>query len=156
MNRFVEESFQIERSRMHRQLAVGRARPLFLRPIPVELDAVVIRVPQVERFADAVIGRAVERDAGVDQPAHRISQRGAGRIQDGKVIQAGRPRRRWVATGAFPGVQPDVVMIVATGNERRAAAVPPRELEAQHATVEPERTMGGGNPDSALTDTYAW
>src|SRR5712691_2602920 len=116
MNRFVEESFEIECARVHRQLAVRRARPLVMGPIPVELDAVVIWISQIERFADTVIGCAVERDARVDQPPQGVTQRGTGRIQDGEVIEAGRPWRGWVATAAFPGVQPDVVMIVATGN----------------------------------------
>ncbi len=39
------------------------------RPVPVELDAVAVRVAQVDRLADAVIRGAVEWDAGREDPA---------------------------------------------------------------------------------------
>ena len=37
--------------------AVGAARPLLPRAVPVELDAVAIRVAEVDRLADAVVAR---------------------------------------------------------------------------------------------------
>jgi len=69
-------------------MAVRRHGPLLARAIPIELDAVLVEVAQVERLADAVIAGAVERDAGRDQPAQRVAQCRTCRIEDGKVIKA--------------------------------------------------------------------
>ena len=50
-----EESDQIERCGEHRQLTRGRTWPLLARAIPIKLDAVVVGVAQIKRFADAMI-----------------------------------------------------------------------------------------------------
>ena len=49
--------------RKHRQAATGVARPLFLRPVPIKLHPVVVRVAQIKRLAHAVIRRAVQFNA---------------------------------------------------------------------------------------------
>ena len=90
-----------------------------LGPIPVELDAVLVGIAQVERLADAVVAGAVERDAGRDQPAQRVGQRRACRIEDREVEQPGRARAAAAAAVALPGVEPDMVVIAAGGEERR-------------------------------------
>jgi len=41
---------------------------LRLRPVPIEFDAVLVGVAQIQRLAHAVIAGPVERDAGLDQP----------------------------------------------------------------------------------------
>src|SRR5580704_8264186 len=51
-----EQVRQIKPAREHGELAVGGARPLLFRPVPVKLDAVVVGIAQIERLADAVIG----------------------------------------------------------------------------------------------------
>src|SRR4051794_32074605 len=58
-----QQIVQVERMGEHLQLAVGRLRPFVLWPVPVQLDAVVIRVAQVKRFRDAVVAGAFERNA---------------------------------------------------------------------------------------------
>jgi hypothetical protein len=68
--RLLKQRDQIERSGEHRKFAVCRAWPLLARPVPVELDAVVIGIAQIERFAYAVIG-ALERNVGCDQTSQR-------------------------------------------------------------------------------------
>ncbi len=60
---------EIERLGDHRQVAVGVPRPFRLRAVAVELDAVAVRVAQVERLGDSVVGGSVERDAGGEQSA---------------------------------------------------------------------------------------
>lgn len=72
---------------MHGQLAVRGARPLFLRFVPIEFHPVLVGIAQVQRFADAMVGRAVERDARRNQPPQRIGQCRAGRIENGGMIQ---------------------------------------------------------------------
>ena len=62
----LEQCDQIERRGEHRKLAVGAARPLFARTIPIKLDAVVVGIAQIKRFAYAVIGGTLERNVGRD------------------------------------------------------------------------------------------
>src|SRR5690349_17490321 len=102
---------------MHREVSLRIARPLLARAIDIQLDAVAVRVAEIEGFADAMIAGAVEGNAGVDEPAQRIGQRGTGRIEDGDVIQPGRSRRRGLAPGAFPCIEADVMVVPARGEE---------------------------------------
>ena len=127
---------EIEPLRRHLQRTVGISRPLAARPIPVELEAVAIRVAQIERLADAVIAGAVERHRGVAKPAQRVAERGPIRVADRKVIETGRPRRGRSAALALPGVQADVVVIAAGAQEGGRLSHPLRHFEAQHAGVE--------------------
>src|SRR5687767_1777668 len=96
---------------MHGECAVGIFRPLVLRTVPIELDAVLVRIAQIERLADAVIGRAVELDAGRDKAAQSIRERSPRRIEDRGVIEPGRAARGRRAALALPGVERDVVVI---------------------------------------------
>ncbi len=64
---------QTESSRRHRQRPVGVARPLGCGAIPVEFNAVLVRIAQIERFPDAVIRRAIEGDASGQKPAQRVA-----------------------------------------------------------------------------------
>ena len=116
-------------------------RPSFLGAIPIELDAVLVGIAQIERFRDPVVAGAVERDAGRDQPAQRIGELGPRRIEDGEMVEAGRAGRRRLPAGALPGVQPDMVMIAAGRDEGRLRPVALHQLEAEHAAIESERTI---------------
>lgn len=51
---------QIKRLGEHRQAAGAVARPSLARSVPIQLHTVSVRVFQVESFADAVVGSAVE------------------------------------------------------------------------------------------------
>src|SRR5215471_9510173 len=106
----LEQRDQIERRGKHRKLAVRIARPLLARAIPIKLDAVVIRIAQIERFAHAVIGSALERNLGRHQTPQRVGECGAARIEHGQMIEPGAARRRWIAAAAFPGIEPDVMV----------------------------------------------
>ena len=80
---------QIERVGEHLQGAVRLLRPFLFRAIPIELDAVVVRVAQIERLGDAVIAGAFERNFGNDQPAQCVSQKPARRIKNGSMVKTG-------------------------------------------------------------------
>ena len=77
----VEQVLQIKPLRGHGERAVGVARPFLLRAVAVELDAVPVRIAQIERLADAVVAGPVERDAGLDRAgaARRRAPRGSDR-----------------------------------------------------------------------------
>jgi len=64
---FCQEPFKIKRSRIHHELAGLVSRPLASRPVPVEFQTVSVGVAQVERLADAVIGRTVQADAVIEE-----------------------------------------------------------------------------------------
>ena len=128
---FAQQPLEIEPPREHRELAVGGPRPLLLRPIPIQLDAVLVGIAQVQRLADAVVRRAVERNARLQHSAKRVGELRARRIEDRRVIEAGGARRRRRAAKTLPGVQPDVVVIAAGGKKRRTRTVSLRQLEPE-------------------------
>ncbi len=148
-------SSRSSRLREHRKLAVSRARPLLLRTIPIELDAVLVGIAQVQRFADAVIAGAVELDPGADHPVQRVRQRRPGRIEDRGVKQSRGARRRRMAAFALPGVEPDMVVIAAGRNEGRARAHPLHQLEAEHAAVKRKRAVEIGDLEMNMPDPRA-
>ena len=73
---FLEQRVKIERPREHGDAALGIARPFGLGAVPVELDPVAVGIGQVERLADPVVARPVERHLCGDQPPQRLGQRG--------------------------------------------------------------------------------
>src|SRR5439155_1644822 len=89
-----QQAVEVDGCVPHRDLAVRVAWPLVLRPVAVELDAVVVGVAEVERLADAVVGRAVEPDPGVAEAAEGVTEGGAGRISDRDVVEPGGARWR--------------------------------------------------------------
>jgi hypothetical protein len=99
----------------------------------------MVGVTEIERFADAVIARAVEGNAMLREAAEGIAEGSARRIPDGQVIQPGGARCRGAAS-AVPGVEPDVVVIPA-GAQEGGAGHPLGDLEAEHAAVERNRPI---------------
>ena len=106
-----QQATQIQMAREHSEAAISRARPLFLRPVPIELHTVVVGVVEIDCFADTVVCRAFERDAGLLDPPHGGSQLGSCRIQDSDMIQTRRAGRRWLTPSAFPGVQAEITIM---------------------------------------------
>src|SRR5581483_4563023 len=146
------ETLEIEPPGAHAQMPVGRHRPQLARAVPIELDTVLIVVAQIERLADPVVAGAVEGNAGRDEPAQRVAQRGPRRIEDGKVVEAGGAGRRRRAAEALPGVEADVVMISAGRNERGLAPAPLHQLEAEDAAIERQRALEVRHLEVHVTD----
>ena len=69
----------------------GGPLPLRARPVRVDLDAQSVRIAQVQRLGDAVVGRAVDRPAGARDAPHGVRERRARRVQPGDVKQPVRP-----------------------------------------------------------------
>jgi len=66
-----------------------------------------------------------------------------------------------MAAFAFPGVQPDMVVIAASRNERRAGAHSLHDLEAKHAAIESQRAIEIGHlemnmPNARSGDNGRW
>ena len=128
---FGEQCVQVERDRHHRHASVRVARPFLPRAVTVELDAVSVRVVEVDGLADAVIGSTGERHTRIDEPAERIRELRAIGIADRGVEEPGVARRRRRAALALPGVQSDVMVITARRDERGLVAQPLLQLEAR-------------------------
>src|SRR5438046_4569245 len=126
---------------MHRDAPVGRPRPFGLRPVAVQLDAVAVRVPQVDRLADAVVGCSLDGHAGLEHAAQGPGERLAVRIEDREVIQARGPgggRRR---PTAGPRDEPDEVMVAARREKQGVPPVATRYPEAASGTVDAEGAL---------------
>ena len=138
---------KIERVGEHGEVAVGVSGPLGFGAVPVEFDAVVVGVVEVESFADAVVGCAVQGDVGGEEATEHIGEGGAGGVEDGEVVEAGGSGRRRLAAERLPGVEADVVVVAAGGEEGRGVAEALRDLEAEDAVVEGEGAVEVGDAE---------
>lgn len=136
-----QEVSEVEGARDHGEFASRCFGPLGLGFVPVEFDAVLVGVAKVESLAHAVVGCAVEWNLGGQETAEGVSEVGAGRVEDRRVIKAGVPGRGRGGAEAFPRVESDVVMIPAGGDKRSLRAVALHQLEAEDAAVEAERAV---------------
>ncbi len=71
---------------VHGQAAIAPVRPLFPRPVPVQLDSIAVGIAQINRFADAMIGRAFQAYAGLQHPVQRRGQCGAAGVQNRGMV----------------------------------------------------------------------
>ena len=55
---------------------------------PVQFDAVLVRISQVERFADTMVSGAVKGDARPHHAAQSVGESGPRRVQDGVVVES--------------------------------------------------------------------
>ena len=68
-----EQAGEIERRREHLQLAIHDG-PRVPRTVHVQLESIAVGILQIDRFADAVVGRAGERHSGVEHSPHGTRQ----------------------------------------------------------------------------------
>jgi hypothetical protein len=88
-----------------------------------------------------MIGGTFERNVGGKETAEGVRQFGAGRIKYGQMIQAGSSGRWRGTTGAFPGVEADVVMVAASGKKSGLAAEALGEFKTQNIAIKSERAV---------------
>ena len=62
-------------------------RPKLFRSVPAQFHAVLVWIAQIEGFAHAVVGGAIQGDVGCHQAAQGIGQGASRWVQDGKVIR---------------------------------------------------------------------
>jgi hypothetical protein len=68
-----QEVAQVQRQGGHLQLAVLYP-PVVVGAVAVDLDSVAVRVRQIQRLADQVVGGSVQRPAGVGQPSEGVGE----------------------------------------------------------------------------------
>ena len=136
-----QQRIEIELAREHREFARGTAGPFLARAIAIKLDAVLVRIMQVERLAHTMVSRAIEPDSRAIQPAQCITQRGSIRIAKRHVKKPGRALSRRRTALALPRIQTDVMMISARTDECGLRAEALHQLEAEHAAIELERAI---------------
>ena len=139
----------------HVERTIGVARPLRPRPVPIELESIAVGVAEIQGLADPVIGRTLEGNGGLVEPAQGVRQRGAVGVPDREVVEPGCALRWRGGTATLPRVEADVVMVAAGAQKRRRVAHPLRDLESQHAVVEREGPLEVGNLQVHVADVHA-
>lgn len=107
-----------------------------MRAVPVKFNAVVVRIAEIQGFADSMIGCSIKRNFVRGQSFEGISQRCSGGINDGQMVEACCSRGRGRAIFALPRVEADVMVIAACGDESSGRTEPLYEIETEYAAIE--------------------
>src|SRR5262245_30808260 len=94
----IENAVEVERQGVHLEDAVAY-RPLLTRAVAIELDSVALRVAQIERLADQVVGGPAQPPARFGDALQRTGEVRAARNEDGEVEEPAG------AVGAARGVR---------------------------------------------------
>ena len=143
----VHQRLEIERVGDHGQLAAAHW-PRIARPVAVDLDAVAVRVAEIQRLADAVVARAAERVAPSGEGCERAAERRAAGHQDGEVVQPGGALRLGASAWQLgqrqqrPRRRP----------ERRALVGMLAQLHPRDLGVEPQRARQIGHRQRHMSD----
>src|SRR5665213_916054 len=71
------------------------------------------------------------------------------------MIEAGRAPGRRLAPAAFPGVEPDVVVVAAGRDKGGLGAIALNELEAEDAAIKGERAVEIGDLEVDMANAHA-
>jgi hypothetical protein len=147
---------EVERTSEHPQRAFGRVGPLFFGTIPIKLYSVSVRIAQVERFADSVIGGAFKWNFCLEETAQRVGEFLPCRIKNRQMVKASRSQRRWRPAGAFPRIQAYVMVIASSREKRCFLSVALRDLKAEHIAIKVERTFQVGHLQMNMANPDLW
>src|SRR3989449_1142543 len=153
--RLGQQALEIQRPRRHGDGAVGGPGPFALWSVAVQLDAVAVGVPQVDRFADAVVGCSFERHSGIEHAAHSPGEGLAVRVENREVVQTRRAPGRCGGPTPRPRVEPDVVMVASRREKHGVPPVATRDFKAEDVTVEGEGAVQIRHPEVHVTDAGA-
>src|SRR5262245_22780934 len=134
-SRVRHQALQIERIRTHAQV-LANEWPLDARSIAIDLDAVAVRIGEVNRLADSVVRGALQDRAGLHEPAQRPSQIGARWRQYREMVQAGRASCSGRVATLTQNEQ-----IRAAGAEPANALITSVHDESKSGLVEPDRSF---------------
>jgi hypothetical protein len=102
-----------------------------------------------------MVGRAFDRHAALEQAPDRRRQRGAVGEENREVKEARRSGRGARRAPAGPRIEPDVMMVVAGGQEHGVRAVARRDLETQHVAIERHRAIEVADGQMDMADAGA-
>ncbi len=88
----------------------------------------MVRVFQINSLANTVVGGTLDGIIVIDEALESFGQFFAGGIENGGVVES-RVTSGWMTAMAVPGIETNVVMVAAGGEESRRAEVVD-ELEA--------------------------
>ena len=138
--RFVgQQVLEVDRFGAHVQ-ETADVRPLGARPVAIDLDAVAVRIGEVERFADTVVRRALQHGFRLDQTSERSREVRARRHQDREVVEA-----RGAAHARCRLALREDQQVAAAGAERGAPLVAAVHDEAHVGLIETDRPIEIGN-----------
>ncbi len=114
---------------------------MLTRTIPIKLYAILIRIAQINGFADTMIGSTIKLYPSIEDTAQRHGKIGSCRMQNGQMKQARGMAWRRRRSLALPSIEPYVVMVTASGNEGCLLAKALCESESEHATIESQSSL---------------
>src|SRR5258708_25058690 len=132
---FPEQSFDVEVPPAERQVALGLPGPLLLGTVPGQLEAVLVGLPTVKSLVSPVVVHSVQRPVRGDKPAQRVTEGGSRRIADGDVVEPRRSGRWRRAAFRLPGVEPEV-MVVSAGGQEQGGRHAEHDVEPEDLDVE--------------------
>ena len=147
------DPMRIQRVGDHRQFAIAAPRPLVTLAISIDLNAVTVRVSQIERLAHPMVARAANRGSRLCQMAELHTERLARRhLGDTPLRRVGRAPKVLLVYRPAPG----------SDLRKRTIHLPP--FEDEDGSLVPQRVelLGRGqqfvafgtHPDTG--DRYAW
>ncbi len=142
----------VERLERHLERPARVARPFLARAIAIQLDPVVIRIGEIDRLTHAMIRRTMYLHAGLKQAPNGPRQILARWIANSDVIQPGVAGGRGRPAEALPGVETDVMVIAAGGDEGGLTPVPLHQLETEDVDVKGERAFQVGHLEVHVAD----
>jgi hypothetical protein len=142
----LDQALEVERIDSHQDFAIARL-PGTSRAVRVHFDTETIRIRQIQRFADEMIGRSRTR-TNAKQMGNESAQGGAVRQAQCEVIQAERAAA-WDRPRTAPRAEPDERAIVAVCGQRCLI-----RRSCQHAQAENLRVIVHGSLQIADLETH--
>src|SRR3989338_5968170 len=136
-----QQGVQGQRTGCHGKASISVGGPVSLGAIAVKFDAVAVGVGQVDRLGNAMVRCTIQWIIRLDQPLQHLGQRCAVGEQKGGMIKPGMAGAGWGAAFAFPGVQPDMVVIAPRRQKSRLPAVTLGEGKPKDAGVKADGTL---------------
>src|SRR6185312_13004056 len=115
---------------------IAQVRPLLLREVGGQLDAVAVGIRQVDRLGDAVVGRALDRRASGGQPHGRAGELEARGVEEGEVVEPGV-----AAGGQCARLLDEDEHVLAARAHRGGAVLAAVQPQADRALVEVDRAV---------------
>lgn len=152
----IQQVFKVERIGTHCEHSVSIHGPFVRGSIPVELEPVAVRIVQIQSKADTVIAGSIQLDSRTLQPSKCIRERGFRWVANRSMKKSRRTAWWWGTATTLPCVEADMMVIVASCEERCLSAISLLELEAKDVLIKCDGALEIGNFEVNVTDVGAW